>query len=82
MAKNLSGIVSGVTSVGVFVELKNTVEGLVHVENMKDDYYNFDEQQFSLIGERKGKIYKMGQNVRVKVIGTDRILKRIDFEIV
>lgn len=82
MAKNLSGIVSGVTSFGVFVELKNTVEGLVHVENMKDDYYNFDEQQLSLIGERKGKIYKMGQNVRVKVIGTDRILKRIDFKIV
>ena len=76
------GIISGVTNFGVFVELDNTAEGLVHVENMLDDFYNFDEYTVSLIGERTRKVYKMGDKVKIKVVSTDRVLRRIDFEIV
>lgn len=82
IGEEFDGIISGVTSFGIFVELENTIEGLVHVENMRDDYYNFDEISVSLIGERTGNIYKMGDKIRIKVLGTDRVLKRIDFEIV
>jgi len=82
IGEEFNGIISGVTSFGIFVELENTIEGLVHVENMRDDYYNFDEYLVSLIGERTRKVYKMGDKIRIKVIGTDRVLKRIDFEVV
>lgn len=82
IGEEFDGVISGVTSFGIFVELENTVEGLVHVENMKNDYYSFDEYQVALIGERTGKVYKMGEKVHVRVLSTDRVLKRVDFEIV
>lgn len=82
IAEEFEGVISGVTSFGIFVELENTIEGLVHVENMRDDYYNYDEISVSLIGERTGNIYKMGDKIRIKVLGTDRVLRRIDFEVV
>ena len=82
IGEEFEGIVSGVTNFGVFVELDNTIEGLVHVENMRDDFYNFDEYTVSLIGERTRKVYKMGDKVKIKVISTDRVLRRIDFEFV
>jgi ribonuclease R len=82
IGEEFEGIISGVTNFGIFVELDNTIEGLVHVENMKDDYYNYDELSVSMIGERTRKVYKMGDKIRIKVLGTDRVLKRIDFEIV
>lgn len=82
IGETFDGIVSGVTSFGIFVELENTIEGLVHVENMHDDYYVFDEYSVSLIGETTKRVYKMGDKVKVKVIATDRVLKRIDFELV
>ena len=81
VGEEFDGIISGVTNFGIFVELENTVEGLVHVENMRDDYYNYDELSVSMIGERTRKVYKMGDKIRVRVLGTDRVLKRIDFEI-
>ena len=76
------GVVSSLTPFGVFVELDNTVEGLVHVENMKDDYYIFDEENVQFIGEHKHKVYKIGDVVKVRVIATDKILRRVDFEMV
>jgi ribonuclease R len=76
------GIISSVTNFGVFVELSNTIEGLVHVENMKDDYYNYDEANCILEGERTHKIYKIGDKVKVKVLGANKLTRRIDFEIV
>ncbi|MBO5142209.1 MAG: ribonuclease R [Clostridia bacterium] len=82
IGEEFEGIISGVTNFGIFVELENTIEGLVHVENMKDDYYNYDELSVSMIGERTRKVYKMGDKIRIKVVSTDRVLKRIDFEIV
>jgi ribonuclease R len=75
------GIISSVMSFGLFVELPNTIEGLVHVENMKDDYYVFDEINVKMIGERTKKIYKIGDKVKVKVLAADKLLRRIDFQI-
>lgn len=71
--------VSGVTNFGMFVELENSVEGLIRLEQLKDDYYDFDEQQRRLIGERTKKIYKIGDKVEVTLIKTDMILRQIDF---
>ena len=76
------GTVSGVTSFGVFVELPNTIEGLVRVEDIKDDYYTFDEFNVKLIGKQTNNEYKLGDNVKVKVISSNKMLRRIDFEMV
>lgn len=76
------GNISGVTSFGVFVELANTVEGLVRVENMKDDYYIFDEANVKLVGKRSGKAFKLGDSIKIKVVSANKMLRRIDFEIV
>ena len=76
------GVVSGITKFGMFVELENTVEGLVHVTALTDDYYHYDEMTKSLIGEHTAKVYKMGQKVRVKCSGADRFKREVDFEVV
>ncbi|MDY0405155.1 ribonuclease R [Virgibacillus sp. 179-BFC.A HS] len=75
------GVISSVTSFGMFVELDNTVEGLVHVSYLTDDYYHFDERSYSLIGERTKKIYRIGDSVRVKVIGVNIDEHVVDFEL-
>lgn len=74
-----SGVISSVTSFGIFVELKNTIEGLVHMSNMEDDYYIYDEKHHSLIGEKFRKVYRLGDEVMVKVIKTDIDSRTIDF---
>ena len=79
--EKFDGIISSVTSFGVFVELENTIEGLVHVENMKDDYYIFDEKNVTMTGKNSKKVLKIGDKVRIKVIAADKMLRRIDFEI-
>lgn len=75
------GVISGITKFGIFVELENTIEGLVHIRSLQDDFYHYDEQTHSLIGEHTAHIYKMGQVVRVKCVGANRYKKEIDFEI-
>jgi len=75
------GIISGITSFGFFVELENTVEGLVHVTRMEDDYYYFDEKKYSLIGERSGKIYRLGDSVNVRLEKVDKENRTIYFTI-
>ena len=79
--EEFDGIISSVTSFGVFVELENTIEGLVHVENMKDDYYIFDEKNVTMTGKNSKRVLKIGDKVRIKVIAADKMLSRIDFEI-
>ena len=79
--EEFDGIISSVTSFGVFVELENTIEGLVHVENMKDDYYIFDEKNVTMTGKNSKRVLKIGDKVRIKVIAADKMLRRIDFEI-
>jgi ribonuclease R len=73
------GIISGVTSYGIYVELGNTVEGLVHISTMDDDYYVYDEKHYCLIGQRTNKIYRLGDAVRVRVVGVDLASRNIDF---
>ena len=73
------GVISGVTNWGFYVELPNTVEGLVHVNELHGDYYVFNEERMELRGEMSGKTYKLGQKIQVVVTGTDRLTKTIDF---
>lgn len=73
------GVVSGITKWGVYVELPNTIEGLVHVTNMTDDHYNYVELSYEMVGERTGKTYQLGQTVCVKVTDTDLLQRTIDF---
>ncbi len=75
------GIISSVTSFGIFVELPNTVEGLVHISDLSDDYYIFDERHLSLVGERTKKIYRLGDEVKIVVSRVDMSTHEIYFEI-
>ncbi|MFI3213081.1 MAG: ribonuclease R [Eubacteriales bacterium] len=76
------GVVSGVTSWGIYVELPNTVEGMVHVAKLPGDYFNYDETAYEMVGEKTGIRYKLGQTVKVCVAETDKIMRNIDFDIV
>lgn len=76
------GVISGVNAWGMYVELPNTVEGLVHVTNMVDDYYYYDEEKYAMIGKDTGKEYTLGEKVWVMVKAADRISKTIDFILV
>lgn len=73
------GIISGVTSWGIFVELPNTVEGMVSVANMDDDYYLFDEAHMMFLGERKKKAYRLGDHVYVQIVKASMETRTIDF---
>ena len=77
--KEFDGVISGVTNWGVYVELPNTVEGLIHVNSLQDDYYIFDEEHYQLVGEMTHKTYKLGQKIRIVVVGTDKQNRTIDF---
>lgn len=74
-----TGVISGITNWGLYVELPNTVEGLVRVSDMHDDYYIYDEEHYTMIGEHTRRCYKLGEKVTVEVVGTDRLQKTIDF---
>lgn len=76
------GIISSVTNFGIFVELENTIDGLVHVVDMVDDYYFFDEVKLRYLGRHTGSVYGMGQKVKVKLKSASKAEKRIDFELV
>ncbi len=82
IGEEFEGIVSSVTNFGLFVELPNTIEGLVHVSNMTDDYYRFDDRQMMMIGERSGKQFRIGDEVEVRVTSVKPEESAIDFEIV
>ena len=76
------GVISGVESFGFFVELDNLVEGLVHINNLKGDYYNYVEELLCLIGQNTKKRYTIGDKVKIKVVGASKEAMTIDFEIV
>ena len=82
IGEEYEGIVSSITNFGMFVELENTVEGLVRFENMKDDYYIYDEIRKTLIGKDSKKTYKLGDKVKIRVIYADKSTRKIDFELV
>ena len=82
LGEEFEGIISGVTGWGLYVELPNTVEGLVHVNTLRDDYYVFDQESYELRGEMTKKVYKLGDKVRGRVADADKMLKTVDFELV
>ncbi len=73
------GVISGVTEWGFYVELPNTVEGLVHVTSLNDDYYYYNERNYELVGEISNRTYKLGQKIQVSVESTDKLLRTINF---
>lgn len=82
IGEEYTGIISSVTSFGMFVELPNTIEGLVHITALDDDYYIYDESHLCLIGERNRKIYKLGDKVKVQCSRVDIPNREIFFELV
>ena len=75
------GVISSITKWGMYVELSNTIEGLVHVTNMCDDHYNYYEERYEMVGEHTNKVYKLGQTVNVRVLDVDKLQRTIDFEL-
>jgi ribonuclease R len=79
--EEFDGIITSITKFGMFVELPNTIEGLIHVSQLKDDYFQFVENHLALVGERTGVIYRIGQQVKIKVVKADPETREIDFEL-
>lgn len=79
IGEEFTGVISGISNYGFYVELPNTVEGMVRLANFDGDYYVFDEEHYELVGERTRKKFKLGQTVKIQVVSVDRYLKTIDF---
>ncbi len=79
IGETFEGVISSITSWGIYVELPNTVEGMIHVTNLVDDYYYYDESAYEMIWEATQKCYKLGQTLQVVVANTDKLLRTIDF---
>ena len=75
------GVISGVTQWGIYVELPNTVEGLIHVSTLPGDYFYYDENAYEMVGRDTGKTYKLGEKIRIQVKDVDRITRTVDFRI-
>ena len=82
IGEEFEGIISSITQFGFFVELPNTVDGLVHITDLTDDYYHYDEKNIMLRGERTGKTFKLSDKVKVRVIGSSKKERTVDFELV
>ena len=82
IGETYEGIISGVTNFGVYVELENTIEGLVHISNITDDHYDFDEENMMLVGEHSGNVYKLGEKVSIVVDSASKVSKTIDFSFI
>ncbi len=76
------GVVSSITPFGMFVELDNTVEGLIRFENMGDEYFIYDDERKTLMGENSKKVYKVGEKVAIEVINADKLTRKIDFKLI
>ena len=73
------GVISSITKWGMYVELPNTVEGLVRLQDMKDDFYNFNEDTMTIIGKNRNYVYRMGQEVKIKVKAASKDAGTVDF---
>lgn len=82
VGQEFDGVVSSVTSFGMFVELENTVEGLIRLANMRDDYYIYNQETYTIMGERTHKTFKIGDTVRIKVDNVNVDFREIDFALV
>ncbi|MBQ6104314.1 MAG: ribonuclease R [Lachnospiraceae bacterium] len=79
LGEEYEGVISGVTNWGVYVELPNTVEGMIRLTDIRDDFYRYDESQARLVGERSGRVFALGQRIRVQVAAVDLYAATIDF---
>ncbi len=79
IGETFDGVISSVTSWGMYVELPNTIEGMIHVTSLKDDYYHYHEDTCELVGEAAGKRYRLGEKIRIVVADTDRMMRTINF---
>ena len=81
IGEEFDGIISSVVSFGLFVELPNLIEGLIKLDDLKGDRFMYDETTFSLIGQKTKKIYRLGDELHIKVKSASKIARTIDFEI-
>ena len=81
IGEEFEGVISGVTAWGLYVELPNTVEGLVHITSLTDDFYEYVEESYELVGKSNNRHYKLGQRVDVTVAAADLLRRTIDFEL-
>ena len=81
IGEEYDGIVSSVVSFGLFVELPNLIEGLIKMDDLKDDRYIFDETTFSLVGQNTKKRYRLGDKLHVKVKAASKEARTVDFEL-
>lgn len=82
IGEEFTGLISSIRNFGMFVELENTVEGLIHVSYLTDDYYHYDERSQALIGERTANMYRVGDEVEVRVVQVNLDERAVDFELV
>jgi ribonuclease R len=82
VGENFSAKISGVTNFGIFVQLENSVEGLVHISTLIDDFYQFRQESYSLIGEHTRKVYRLGQDIKVRLTRVSVEDRQIDFEVI
>lgn len=80
--EEFEGVISSVVKFGFFVELPNTIEGLIHVSELQNDYFQFIENQLALVGEHTNQTFKIGQQVKVRVTKADPETREVDFELV
>ena len=79
LGETAEGIISGITNYGMYVELPNTVEGMIRLSDLADDYYWFDEENYRLVGERTYREFRLGQKLEIRINQVDKLLKTIDF---
>lgn len=82
LGEEFDGVISGMTAFGIYVELPSTVEGFVRVSSLQGDYFSYNESTYEMVGAHTGRLWKLGETVRVRVTGADRIARTIDFELV
>ncbi|MCM1251636.1 MAG: ribonuclease R [Clostridium sp.] len=81
IGETFDGVISGITSWGVYVELPNTIEGMIHVAKLPGDYYVYDENAYEMIGEKTGKKYRLGEQISIRVDGVERMTRTINFSV-
>ena len=81
IGERYTGVISGMSAYGMYVELPNTVEGMIHVNALTDDYYYYNEETCEMVGEQKHRVFKLGQTVDIVVTAADKLLRTIDFEL-
>lgn len=79
VGESFEGIISGLTTWGMYVELPNTIEGMIRIADIPGDYYYYEEELHRMIGEHTGKVFKLGESIRIVVAGVDKLTRTIDF---